>query len=78
MGTLLLVQVGKLIIRRFADKGENSMPGFYIVSEYGYVLPMPYSSYESAMANCDINELVYLADSLEDLEQSLDFSENME
>ncbi|MDD2372866.1 MAG: hypothetical protein PHF03_04715 [Syntrophomonadaceae bacterium] len=54
------------------------MPGFYIVSEYGYILPVPYSSYESAMANCDINEMVYLADSLVELEESLDISEEEE
>lgn len=54
------------------------MSGFYIVSEYGYVLPMPYSSYESAMANCDINEMVYLADRLEDLEESLDVANEEE
>lgn len=50
------------------------MPGFYIVSEFGYILPVQYYSWESAMVNCDINEMVYLADSLEELEQSLDFS----
>lgn len=73
-----MLPVEKLIIRRFVNGSENGMPGFYIVSEYGYILPMSYSSYESAMANCDISEMVYLADSLEDLEQSLDLSENME
>ena len=51
------------------------MPGFYIVSEYGYILPVPYRSYETAITNCDINEMVYLADSLEDLEESLDISQ---
>ncbi len=50
------------------------MPGFYIVSEYGYILPIPYSTYESAVANCDINEMVYLAESLEVLEESLELS----
>ena len=50
------------------------MCGFYIVSEYGYILPGVYTSYESAMTNCDIKEMVYLADSLEDLERSLDYS----
>lgn len=48
------------------------MSGFYIVSEYGYVLPVPYSSYDSAMANCDINEMVYFANNLEDLEETLE------
>lgn len=48
------------------------MSGFYIVSEYGYVLPVPYISYESAMANCDINEMIYFANSLEDLEETLE------
>jgi hypothetical protein len=50
------------------------VPGFYIVSEYGYILPIPYSTYESAVANCDINEMVYLAESLEVLEESLELS----
>jgi hypothetical protein len=50
------------------------MSGFYIVSTYGYILPVVYTSYASAMANCDIEETVYLADSLEDLERSLDYS----
>lgn len=54
------------------------MSGFYIVNEYGYILPVPYSSYQSAMANCDINEMVYLADSLRDLEESLDVPDEEE
>ena len=48
------------------------MPGFYIVSEYGYIVPVPYQSYELARASCDIDETVYLADSLEDLEETLE------
>jgi len=54
------------------------MSAFYIVSEYGYVLPMSYNSFESAMANCDLNEMVYLADSIESLEQTLEAVENAE
>ena len=42
------------------------------MSEYGYTLPLPYQSYELARASCDINETVYLADSLEDLEETLE------
>jgi hypothetical protein len=44
---------------------------FYIVSNDGYILPLEYTSYESACANCEPNEVVYMADSLDFLEQCL-------
>lgn len=48
------------------------MPKFFIVNMMGYVLPIPYTSYESACSACDEGEIVYLAGSLEELEYCLD------
>lgn len=44
---------------------------FFLVSRAGYILPYAYNSYEAAAANCDRGEMVFLAESLEELEYSL-------
>jgi len=47
---------------------------FYIVNNNG-VLPIEYKSFESACADCESGEFVFIADNLETLEESLDDSE---
>jgi len=44
---------------------------FYIVNSNG-ILPVEYHSYEGACADCDPGEVVFIADNLEILEESLD------
>ncbi|WP_054696261.1 hypothetical protein [Syntrophomonas palmitatica] len=44
---------------------------FFIVSNNGFILPVEYKNYESACANCESNEMIYMADSMELLEQCL-------
>jgi len=48
---------------------------FFIVNNNG-VLPIEYKSYETACADCEWGEFVYMADSLETLEDSLEDSED--
>lgn len=50
-------------------------PKFFIVNLDGYILPIPYDNYETALANCESNEVVYLAETAEELELSLETSE---
>ena len=59
----------------FVSRGEIVNEKFFIVNLAGYILPMQYDTYELACESCDINETVYLADSLEDLEYSLEIVE---
>ncbi len=51
-------------------KGCVSMP-FYIVNANG-ILPIEYSAYEAACADCEGGESVFLANDMETLEESLD------
>ncbi|MGE5390621.1 MAG: hypothetical protein ACM3PE_06100 [Deltaproteobacteria bacterium] len=49
---------------------------FYIVNKNG-ILPVKYQSWEAACADCEYGELVFIADDLETLEQSLDDPEEL-
>lgn len=48
---------------------------FFIVNSNG-ILPVEYSSYEAACADCETGEYVYIADNMETLEDSLDDKED--
>jgi len=52
---------------------------FYLVRTYDrLILPGEFQHYISAVANCDINEEVFIADSREMLEELLNTIENEE
>lgn len=44
---------------------------FYLVNNNG-ILPVQYSSWEAACADCEYGELVFVADDLKTLEESLE------
>lgn len=44
---------------------------FFIVNQYGEIIPICFQSLDKAMGLCDWGDMVYLADSLEDLENTL-------
>lgn len=48
---------------------------YFIVNTNGFILPYGYDSYEAASAACDSNEMVYLAESLGELEYCLENQE---